>query len=371
MNILQLTVDYPPPLTGGLPRQVHGLSQALASRHIVGVAASGPDRLDGPVRVFGTDPLPGLLPSRDLTHLARVNFGLVKALLKAEGADTWDILHAHDWMVAPAAIIAGEALGIPIVASIHTDAGAIMVGSPEDRLRRLSWEATLVSVSTLLLAVSTPVRDILAVRYPGIDVRYLPNGIDPSHIVPPEGLRNPLRILFVGRLVPYKGCQDAIRAIALLRRTWPGIGLDIVGDGFYRQELESMVKELGLGDAIEFKGWQEDGELAEAYARSTLAVVPSHEEAFGIVAIEAMAAGCPVVATSIPAFASYIRDGQTGLLATPEDPADLARQIDRLLGNPDLRATLARNASQEVVPKHEWGTVAAAAEIAYGHALQE
>jgi glycogen(starch) synthase len=305
-----------------------------------------------------------------MTHLARVNFGLARALVEADRSGTWDVIHCHDWMVAPAAIFARDVLQIPVLLSIHTDAGSTTVGTLEDRRRRLDWESALARISSLLLAVSRPVQRTLSNRYPNAMTRFLPNGIDASQFAQPNVLRHPERILFAGRLVPYKGCQDAIRAIAILRRDWPGIGLDVVGDGFYRPELEALVDELGLGDAIVFKGWKEGNELATAFARATLAVIPSHEDAFGIVAIEAMAAGCPVVTTSIPAFASYIEDNRTGLLAATGNPVNLARQVDRLLRNPVLRATLARNAMQEIVPKHDWRAVAGTAETAYRHALE-
>ena len=365
MNILQLTVDYPPPLTGGLPRQVRGLSHALTSRHSLGVVASGPDRHDGPVHVFGADPLAVALPSHDMTPLARVNFGLVKALVEADRAGTWDIVHAHDWMVAPAAVFAQQVLDIPVVASIHTDAAARTVGSDDDRLRRLDWESSLAGVSSLLLAVSTPIRDLLVERYPGVPARYLPNGVEPSRFGIGEIRRDQDRILFAGRLVPYKGCQDAIRAIALLRPAWPDIGLDIVGDGFHRPALEALVQELGLEGSVTFHGWQETEALDASYRRATIIIVPSHEEAFGIVAIEAMAAGTPVIASSIPTFASYIDHGSTGMLAAPGDPVDLARQLDRLLHDAELRSTLAQNALREIVPRHAWATVVGAVESAY------
>jgi glycosyltransferase involved in cell wall biosynthesis len=369
MNILQLTVDYPPPLTGGLPRQVQGLAHALAFRHTVGVVASGPDRRDGPVRVFGAKPLTDLLPSRDLSHLARVNFGLARGMIEAAGDGSWDVIHAHDWMVAPAAAFAHEVLGIPVVASIHTDAGSRAVGSAEDRERRLEWESTLAQVSSLLLAVSLPVRDELDRRYANREARYVPNGIDPEPFISTGVRRESHRLLFVGRLVPYKGCQDAIRAVALLRRDWPDVTLGVIGDGFYRPELESLVMKLNLADSVTFHGWKEGDDLVEAYGRASIVVVPSHEEAFGIVAIEAMAAGTPVVATSIPAFASYIEQERTGLLADPGDPEDFARQVDRLLRDADFRSSLAQNALREVVPRHHWNTVVEVAESVYQEVL--
>jgi glycosyltransferase involved in cell wall biosynthesis len=370
MNILQLTVDYPPPLTGGLPHQVQGLSHALASRHSVGIVASGPNRHDGPIRVFGADTLPDALPSFHLPYLARVNVGLVKGLVEARAARSWDIIHAHDWMVAPAAVFAHELLGIPVVASIHTDAGSRTVVSMEDRSRRLDWESSLAGVASLLLGVSTPIRDLLAERYPAVASGYLPNGINPAGFMNAGDARVANRILFAGRLVPYKGCQDAIRAVALLRRDWPDIEMGIVGDGFYRPELESLVTELDLSASVTFHGWTEGEDLVEAYGQAGVVVVPSHEEAFGIVAIEAMAAGAPVIASSIPAFASYIEHERTGLLSAAGDAEDLARQVGRLLRNPELRREMARNALQDVVPKHAWDRVIAAAETAYRDVLR-
>ena len=164
-------------------------------------------------------------------------------------------------------------------------------------------------------------------------------------------------MLFVGRLVPYKGCQDLLRALAFLRTTWPSIQLQVVGEGFYRSELEALSRSLGVDEAVEFVGWLAGEGLVHAYHRASIVVVPSHEEAFGLVALEAMAAGRPVVATTIDAFASYIDDGETGMLAAPHNPAHLARQIKRLLRDPVWRTRMVEAAKERVVPRYDWDCV--------------
>lgn len=359
MKILHLTVDYPPPLRGGLPRQVHGLAHTLAMEHTVGIVTTGSDRIDGPIQIFGGDPVYGRLPSRELPPLIKANLGLCRGLIKAAAADSWDLVHAHDWMVAPSAVMARDGLGMPVVASLHADSGAELVGSPEDRLRRLEWEQSLVGASSVLLTCGEGLRRAVQARYPDRDVRYVPNGLWTKQFSDPlDGVhRRSMQLLFVGRLVPYKGCQDVLAAVKLLRPAWPNIELQIVGDGFFRKQLEELVTDLGLEDCVTFAGWLNGTDLVRAYRQAAIVVAPSHEEAFGLVPLEAIASGAAVVATTIGAFAAIIEDGTTGLLVVPGSPEQLARQIDRLLRNPQWRDLMAATARKQIPPRFDWKRV--------------
>jgi glycosyltransferase involved in cell wall biosynthesis len=360
MRILHVTAKYPPPFDGGLQRQVHGLAHALATEHDVGVVTMGRDRRDGAVEVFGGEPLYAALPHRQFPALARINLGLCHALVTACRRQDWDIVHAHDWMVAPAALMARVTLGKPVVASFHADAGATLVGPAEDRARRLEWEDELITVATRIFACSGALQRALVDRHPNAQVTHIPNGFWPHQFTAAATMPMPaaMRLLFVGRLVPYKGCQDVLYALQQLIKEWPGLELHIVGDGFNRSSLEQLVRTLGLHDRIMFRGWLTGDELVRAYQCATMLVVPSHEEAFGLVALEAMAAGTPVIATTVGAFPELIEHGRTGLLVKPQHPSQLAQQIDGLLRSPQWREAMASAAKEQVVPGYDWRHVA-------------
>lgn len=372
MRILHLTISYPPPLTGGLPRQVQGLTQALSQAgHDIAIATLGPDRQDGTVRVYGADPFHTQLPKRDLPPLASANLGLAKAIVTAARETPWDILHVHDWMLAPTALLGRSMLDIPVVATFHTDSGSLQVGSAADRARRLEWESSLVAEMSAGIACSAHVLEILRERYPNASFTHIPNGIArvDEHRERRKDDGGAKRLLFVGRLVPYKGCQDLIHAFGRLYDTWPNLSLDIVGDGFYRDELELLVDHLKVADRVRFRGWMEGDNLAQIYRQADVLVAPSYEEAFGLTVVEAMSAGTTVIASRIGAFLELVEDNRSGLLARDHDPGDLADQISRVLENSNFASQLAERARRDVLPRYAWTALVPQTEAFYNAAL--
>jgi rhamnosyl/mannosyltransferase len=151
------------------------------------------------------------------------------------------------------------------------------------------------------------------------------------------------RVLFVGRFVYYKGVQLLIEAMAKC----PGT-LVLIGEGPLEAELRQRTVALGLQDRVLFVGPVSDDELPAYYRASDVFVLPSvaKTEAFGVVQVEAMAAGLPVVSTNLPTGVPWVnQDGLTGLVVEPGDAAALASAIGALLGDADLRSRLARQAA--------------------------
>jgi glycosyltransferase involved in cell wall biosynthesis len=141
-----------------------------------------------------------------------------------------------------------------------------------------------------------------------------------------------------GRLVPVKGHVHLLRAAALLRSAWPAFRIEIAGEGPLRVELQDEVRRLGLESHVTFLGWRAD--MDAALARWNALVQPSLEEGFGMAALEAMAAGLPVVATRVGGLPELVEHGATGLLVAPADPSALALAIERLLQDPDLASAM-------------------------------
>jgi len=185
-------------------------------------------------------------------------------------------------------------------------------------------------------------------------------GTDPMFFRPDRGKREARMLLTVARLVPHKGQDVAIRALALL----PDTRYLIVGTGADRERLETIAREAGVADRVIFAGALSDDEIAEAYATADVYVGLSREEGlqaegFGISFVEAASSGTPSVAGNSGGVSSAVRDGETGLLVPPTDVAAAAAAIRRLLDNHALRESFARAARCAVESHYNWDRVAA------------
>lgn len=164
--------------------------------------------------------------------------------------------------------------------------------------------------------------------------------------------REPFVTGFVGRLDPIKRIPDLLHAIKLLDEH---VRLDIFGEGSERKHIETLVRELQLSDRVTLHGAIADSRAA--LRQIDLLVLPSAAEGFGLVLIEAMAAGVPVVATNVAGIRDAVRDGETGLLVPPFAPADLAQAIEQLRGDAALRNRLIAQAREDVCQRFTWETV--------------
>jgi glycosyltransferase involved in cell wall biosynthesis len=161
-------------------------------------------------------------------------------------------------------------------------------------------------------------------------------------------------LLFVGRLVSFKGVEVAIRALRILRERGVEQTLTLCGDGPEREALRRQVEQYGLSDAVTFEGWTEPDDLVRHYSTAEAALVPSRYEPFGIVALEAIACGCPVVASNVDGLPDAV--GDCGLLVPPNDPEKLADAVERVL-QPTVRQEL-RSAMPTHVERHRIDRIA-------------
>ncbi len=263
-------------------------------------------------------------------------FALRRALRRLQP----DILHAHsprDYYMAAMAT-----LGMP----------SALVGT-RHRLEPIAFprlKAPFLHRVRAMIAVSQAVSDgLLATRWPACRVVTIPNGVGTPPVVAPAAIRaelglaaDDLVIGYVGRLCPSKGVATLVEAVAAIHGLLPGLRLAIVGadscGGAYRRELEGLVARLGLNDVACFLGYRHGADrLSAAF---DVQVVPSRAEPFGLVTIEALARGVPVVATVSGGSREIIRDGREGLLVPPDDARALARALRRILSDRALRLEL-------------------------------
>ena len=288
-------------------------------------------------------------------------------VLRAEAAHPpghYDLIHSHYWMSGQVGWLARERWGVPHVHTAHTLAKVknrlIAAGDrPEPKARVIGEEQVIAESDRLVANTRFEAQDLIGsydadparttVVQPGVDLgRFRPGRADRRRLGLPE---RGFVISFVGRIQPLKGPDVLISALAALRRRDPLLPVTVVicggpsGSGLDRPtSLIELAASLGVSDTVRFLPPQTGDDLAALYRASDLVAVPSHNESFGLVALEAQACGTPVVAAAVGGLVTAVRDGISGTLVDGHDPAEWARVLHRLLAAPAYRRNLAAGA---------------------------
>lgn len=384
MRVLMLTWEYPPLLVGGLARHVDAVSREIAARGIrVDVLTRGGDGLptteerDG-VQIHRVTPYFGH-PADFRAWAMHLNFALCEAavqVMEQVGARDDVVVHGHDWLVAYASRFIKTTYRVPMVMTIHaTEHGRMngIHGETQSYIHDVEWWSTYEAWRVIVCSQAMRREVASLFRVPADKLVVIPNGVDdevPSGQMPARARfaapGEPL-IFHIGRLVPEKGASVLLEAFARLPRG----RLVIAGGGPWEKHLRERAEKLGVGDRVRFAGFVDDATRAALFHHADVTVVPSTYEPFGIVALEAMAMGSPVVVSDVGGLAEIIQHGVTGLKVKPGSPTELAAQIQQVLGNPCLAARLRHNARQEVERTYRWRSVAAATELVYGQVLAD
>ena len=380
MKILMVSWEYPPVVVGGLGRHVYQLATALAADgHEVVVLSRRPtgtdpathpttDEVHEGVRVIAAAQDPHDFDfGRDLmAWTLAMGHSMLRAGLSLN-AKGWqpDVVHAHDWLVAHPAIALAEFYDVPMVSTVHATEAGRHAGWVSGRISRQvhATESWFVRDSDALIACSASMADEISELFgPGLaEITVIPNGIDSSrwpfarrrrHAGPPE-------LLFFGRLEYEKGVHEAIAALPRIRRTHPGTTLTVAGDGTQQKWLLEVARKHKVLKAVHFVGGVDHDELLRLLHRADAAVLPSHYEPFGIVALEAAAAGIPLVASNVGGLGEAVIDGQTGVSFPPRDVAALAAAVRTVLDDPVAAQWRAVAARQRLTSEFDWHTVAA------------
>ncbi|MDQ1671461.1 MAG: D-inositol-3-phosphate glycosyltransferase [Frankiaceae bacterium] len=280
----------------------------------------------------------------------------------------YDLVHSHYWLSGQIGWVAAERWGVPLVSTAHTLAkvknAALADGDAPEPLVRVIGEQQVVAASTRLVA-STPAeaRELIELYdAPEAAVDVVAPGVDLEVFRPGEATAARTRLgvppdadllLFVGRLQPLKAPDVLLRAAAELLAVDPGRRRNLVvavlggpsGNGLDTpEELQGLAARLGIADVVRFEPPVAHEQLADWYRAADVVVVPSHNESFGLVALEAQACGTPVVAAAVGGLRTAVRHEVSGLLIDGHDPADYAGAFARLLDEPGLRDRLAQGA---------------------------
>lgn len=204
------------------------------------------------------------------------------------------------------------------------------------------------------IAVSRTARDSIKKYFSG-KYRIIPNGIDINRFMVSEDTENPYEILFVGRIEPRKGLQFLIDALPEIKQEFPRAKLTVAGGGYKSMKLNipSEVK-----DSVSFLGFVAPSDLPSIFNRASVFVSPAISgESFGIVLLEAMATGTPVIASSIPGYRCVVEDEKNGLLVSPKNSKDIASKVTCLMKNKRLREKLIEG-GLESAARYSWDEVA-------------
>ena len=362
---------------GGMNVYVMELSRRLAARGVeVEMFTRATSRHQEPfaqvapgitVRHVAAGPFEGLRKE----DLPAQQCAFVRDVLRVEaehGPDYFDLVHSHYWLSGQVGTVVRDRWGLPLVHSMHTMAkvknALLATGDAPEPLGRVRGEEEIVRLADRLVANTDDERaqliglydadpDRVDVVHPGVDLERFRAGrraearrrlgIDPEAAL----------VLFAGRIQPLKAPDLVVRAAARLVADDPSLRsrLQVAvvggasGSGLERPTaLADLTDRLGLSDLVRFVPTVAQAELADWYAAATVVCVPSHNESFGLVAIEAQACGTPVVAARVGGLPTAVADGVSGVLVDRQDPAAYAAALRPFLLDHGLRDTMGAKA---------------------------
>lgn len=259
-----------------------------------------------------------------------------------------DIIHVHGTRAGILGRLAAIGFNIPVIYTEHLWTKQFRMQSRILNFFHYFANWFLDMFTTQNIAVSQSVKDFLVSsnlsRADKVQVIY--NGIEPTHLEA-KVFRNSREFLIatVGTLNPQKGMQYLIRALPLINKEFPGVQLEIIGDGSYKRKLVNEVKRLKLKSDVKFTGFVPN--VDKYLTRFDLYVQPSLSESFGLAIVQAMSVGLPIVATNTGGIPEVVTEGKSGFLVPSEDPKALAAAILELLRHPSLARKMGQMARKE------------------------
>ncbi len=356
LAVLHLTRDYPPPGRGGLSTAVHGLVRSAPPEMRQAVVSLERERR-GSVAEPGTVPVLRVGPDVP-----------VPEWIDWAAAQGPNVVHLHESLLWPAAEMLAARHRARLVYSVHVDHTALAArrrppagdatGAPSASQR--AHAAALHGAAALICPSHQAAAALLAAApASAAKVHVVPHGIDPVAPGPPRATGGPL--VYVGRYDELKGTSDLFAVLPELLQPRPWLRA-VIGGGLPaspRSERRWHERWLRLWPEevrprIELRGWLDAAEVSRLFTRAAVVAVPSHVESFGLVAMEAMAHAAPVVGSAVGAMADLIEDGSTGLSFAAGDRPGLARQLARLIDDPELARRLGQAGAERVRSLLTW-----------------
>ena len=363
MKIIQVTERYPPAV-GGVETHVFRLSQELR-------------KLGVEVKILTTDlysaaPLVRLEPgakSEDERFVTRLKgyqalpflpqgLGIVAPGMLGHLRDAL-LVHVHGYGRFPTYLARFcQARGLPVVATTHSDAG-------RPSMRKTAFDAIVPAASIKsakkIIAISNHEKAVLIRRGISEDkIRVIPNGIDLDEIIPGAAKKSVKTLMYAGRIdIDQKGLDIFLKAFAKLAKTHHDIKLVFTGPDWNNSTklLEQLATKLGIRDKVHFNGFLKRSEYLESLISANVFILPSRFEPFGIVLLEAMATGVPVVASNTGAVPEILEGGKLGLIFENGNADSLANQIENVFANEEDARKRAADARQSL-NRYSWPKIA-------------
>ncbi len=390
MKVLMLSWEYPPKIVGGIARHVYDLSMALVKQGAeVSVITCGVQGVPDHENINGVKVYRVVMnnPSTPdfLTWVLQLNLNMVEmanrlALLGA----SFDIVHSHDWLAGFAGKNLKHSWRVPLVSTIHATEYGRNNGLHNELQRYISnVEWWLGYESWRVICCSQYMKSELqrVFQMPDDKIRIVANGVYPEEFskttLDPATVRNRYcapdeKLIFhVGRIVREKGLGVLLDAFSRVLAIEPNTKLVIAGKGPYLEELRHRAYQLGIFHRIYFTGYIDDNTRNALYKAATLAVFPSLYEPFGIVALEGMAAGTPVIVSDSGGLNEIVRHGENGLKVYCDNVNSLADNIIWALQHPDHCRHMKEKALEDLRDIYNWNKIALKTIDIYKEVMEE
>lgn len=408
MRILLICWEYPPYIVGGLGKHVSELVDAyqeLTNKTADSAAAEYKEVNDesfaidvlctrnagGPTKeivspnitIYRVDSPPSVT-SNQYNDVLATNSSLINRARILHRQQKYDLIHSHDWLTASASITLKHEWKVPLITTIHaTERGrhqGHISGEMSQRINALEGQACYESWRVIACSefMRHELHEFFDVPYDKISV--IPNGINfrllhRCHTETAESYRRRYSndgeklLFFVGRITYEKGVQVLINAMPLILQKYPKTRLLVAGKN--SEQMWAMAQEMRLGHAVTILGYISDQQRDFLYQSVDAAVFPSLYEPFGIVALEAMALGCNVIASSIGGLKEVIQHKQNGLTIYPNDPSSIAWAVDNLFSHPNEAKQQRQFAMQQTKNLYGWQDIAKQTLRSYREVLDE
>ncbi|MCB0096554.1 MAG: glycosyltransferase family 4 protein [Caldilineaceae bacterium] len=393
MRVLMISWEYPPYVVGGVGKHVAELAPAFErladdSLHVdlVTTRYSGGAEIEAinkSVTVHRIQTLP-FTPVDHYNAVVASNGILVSYAQQLAKKERYDIIHNHEWLTGAAGIALKHAWKTPLVTTIHaTERGRHQGYLPSDTSRQINqMEWQLGYEAWRLIVCSRYMIQELGGFFgiPANKVGVIPNGVDMNQLHPCSAERaaqlraeyapNGERLLFfVGRITHEKGLQVLLAAMPKILQRYPNTRLLAAGKN--SEKMWERAHELGIGHAVHFLGYITNEQRDHLYQTVDAAVFPSLYEPFGIVALEAMAQGCNVVASDVGGLSEVVHHTQNGLTIYPNDPDSVVWAVDQLFAGPEAAQRYRAQALHEVQTRYNWDTITCHTVEFYRHVVAE
>ena len=376
MKILMLTWEYPPRVVGGISKVVYDLSHKMVKEgnEVTVVTYRDGDNVkyyenDKGVEVYRVDNYM-IRPNNFIDWIMQLNFNMItktNEIINKNGK--FDVIHAHDWLVAYSAKSIKESYNIPLISTIHATESGRNSGIHDETQRYINdseWMLTYESSEVIVNSnyMKNEVQRLFGLPYDKINV--IPNGVNLqlfSNVNIDYDFRrqyamdNEKIILYVGRLVYEKGIQNLIAAMPKILDRYHDSKLIICGRGGMIDDLREQVKYLGIDNKVYFAGYCDSKKMQKMYKCADVAVFPSTYEPFGIVAIESMLSGTPTIVSDVGGLNEIVEHGVTGMKSYAGNANSIADSVLALLFDPKLCANISQNAIKKVKENYNWAKI--------------